>query len=460
VRSRILVVVGLLVLAIAAGRDLTRLHHAAPWQNMVDLSAFYCAGSATLHRQDPYEAASLRTCEHALNRGDSWSDPEYVVPAPLPPYDLPFYALLSIGSYDLAKVLICLLIAAAVFVAAFGLADLGVPLAAGLAALSLADGFVGMYLGQIYPVTIALVVFAAAAAQREKYAVAGILAALTLIQPQLGAAVCLSLFIWMPRARVALALAAVALCAAGIVTVGANGFLEWATRVIPAQASAEVYFWGQYSLTNVLASAGVPPPYALFAGSISFAGMLVLAVWLSKRLMERTGSNAYLVLVPAALCVIGGTYVHLPEIAAAIPLALVLTSSTQSATERWPILIPSILLMIPWPFTQAIKALFFSCMLAVAIVLVAFKTGAREGLVLFAATAAAAYLIALNTPPPLVPVAVAGVSHGVHAVLASSSVLSIPADPLREIAKVPTWIGLLWLLLVVWRAGGRTPVSA
>ena len=297
-------------------------------------------------------------------------------------------------------------------------------------------------------------VFAAAAAQRKNFAVAGVLAALTLIQPQVGSAVCLTLFIWMPRARVALIAAAVALCVAGILTVGAYGFVEWATRVIPAQASAEVYFWGQYSLTNVLASAGVPSQFALLAGSVSFAGMLLLGVWLSRRLAARTGSNAYFVLVPAALCVIGGTYVHLPEIAAAIPLALVLTRSTQGAAQRWPILIPSILLMIPWPFTQAIKALFFSCMLAVAIVLVAFKAGAREGLVLFAAAAAGAYLIALNTPPPLVPVAAAGLSHGVHAVLASSAVLSIPADPLREIAKVPTWIGLLWLLVVVWRAGG------
>jgi hypothetical protein len=91
-------------------------------------------------------------------------------------------------------------------VAALALADIGIPFAAALAALALADGFVGMFLGQVYPFTIALLALTAAALRRERDAAAGLFAALTLVQPQIGVPVCLSLLVWgSARSRVALA---------------------------------------------------------------------------------------------------------------------------------------------------------------------------------------------------------------------------------------------------------------
>lgn len=430
-RTRAAVTVGLILLAIAAGVDLTRLHGAAPWRNMIDLPVFYCAGSAVVQRRDPYALEPVRSCEHRLNRGVAWENPAYVMPAPVPPYAFPPYAVLSTIDYRAAKAVIGVSIAAAVFVAALALADLGIPFAAALAALALADGYVGVFLGQIYPFTIALLALAAASLRRERYALAGVFAALTLVQPQIGIPICLSSFLWAPRTRLSLAASGCVLGVAGLAAVGPHGFLEWATRVIPEQARNEVFFWGQYSLTSVLAALGVGAGTALAAGSLSFVVMLVVATWLAKRLADALHAREYVVLVPPALCVIGGSYVHVASIAAAIPLALALAQSAPAARAGWRVVVPLILLAIPWPFAQAVKALFFSCLLVSAVVVVALRVTAREAIALLAATAAGLYAIALHTPAAVPLEAVAG-----------------SVDPFREIAKLPTWAGLLWLLVL------------
>ena len=88
-RWRVVIALGLLLVAIAAGVDLSRLRGAAPARNAVNLSIFYCAGNAVLHRRNPYAPETIGPCEHRLNAGGSWNDPAYVMPAPLPPYAFP-----------------------------------------------------------------------------------------------------------------------------------------------------------------------------------------------------------------------------------------------------------------------------------------------------------------------------------------------------------------------------------
>ncbi|HEY5427147.1 MAG TPA: glycosyltransferase 87 family protein [Candidatus Tumulicola sp.] len=440
---RIVIAIGLLSLAIAAGFDLSRLRGAAPARNMIDLSIFYCAGRAVLHRQNPYALESIRPCEHRLSHGPAWNDPAYVMPAPLPPFAFPPYAALSRLDYGAAKGVAGVAIAAAVVVAALALADIGIPFAAALAALALADGFVGLFLGQVYPFTIALLALTAAALRRERDGLAGFFAALTLIQPQIGIPICVSLLIWAARARIALAAWAVALTIAGVSIVGIGAFVQWATQVIPGEARAEVFFWGQYSLTSVLASLGVGTGTALLAGSASFVVMLAVATLLAKRLAERLHAREYLVLVPPALCVIGGTFVHLASMAAAIPLALALTIAPAYSTSRWRVLAPLLLLAIPWPFAQAVKALFFSCVLVAAVILVSLRANARAGTALLLATAAGVYLIALATPPPA-PIAIVAGS----------------VDPWRELAKLPSWIGLIALLAAAIKVAARNAAPA
>ncbi len=438
-KGRIALTIGLLVLGIAAGYDASRLRGAAPAKHMVDLSIFYCAGSAVLHRQDPYALETIRACEHRLNGGGAWNEPAYVMPAPLPPFAFPPYALLSTLEYGTAKTVVVGLIAAAVVVAALALADIGIPFAAALAALALADGFVGMFLGQVYPFTIALLALTAAALRRERDAAAGLFAALTLVQPQIGVPVCLSLLVWgSARSRVALAAWACVLGVVGALVVGASGFAQWATQVIPGEARAEVFFWGQYSLTSVLANLGADPRTALLVGSVSFVVMLALGTWLAGRLARRLRAPEYLVLVPAAVCAIGGSFVHLAAMAAAIPLALALSVLPGASGARWRVLAPLILLAVPWPFAQAVKALFFACVFVAAVMLVALRANPREGITLVLATAVGVYFIALHTPAPAPSVIAAG-----------------NLDWSREIAKIPSWIGLIGLLVAALDASAR-----
>ena len=436
-RWRVVIALGLLLVAIAAGVDLSRLRGAAPARNAVDLSIFYCAGNAVLHRRNPYAPETVGPCEHRLNAGGSWNDPAYVMPAPLPPYAFPPYALLSTLDYGTAKPVVFGSIAVAVVVAAFALADIGVPFAAALAALALADGFVGMFLGQLYPFTIALLALTAAALRRDRNALAAFCGALTLVQPQIGVPICLSLFIWVSRTRIGLVVWAGVLAIVGTLAVGIPAFVQWATQVLPAEARGEVFFWGQYSFTSVLADLGASPQIALLSGSLTFVVMLAFSLWLARRLAVKLRAPQYFALVPPALCVVGGTFVHLAAMGAAIPLALALVAPP-AARARWYAVAPLILLMIPWPFAQAVKALFFGCILAVAVVLLSLRVGVREGIGLWLATAAGLYLIALHPPPPAPLVVAAG-----------------SADAWRELAKLPTWAGLIGLLAVALKAASK-----
>ena len=65
--GRVVVIVALTLLAIAAVRDFARLGDALPWRQLYDFSDFYCGGSALDARADPYRYESLRGSEHRVN---------------------------------------------------------------------------------------------------------------------------------------------------------------------------------------------------------------------------------------------------------------------------------------------------------------------------------------------------------------------------------------------------------
>jgi hypothetical protein len=175
---------------------------------------------------------------------------------------------------------------------------------------------------------------------------------------------------------------------------------------------------------------------AIALGTLSFVLMLALSIWLAKRLAEQRNQPAYLIALPPALCLLGGAYVHLAAMAAAIPLALLFAQSDTNDKRSYAV-VPLLLLSIPWPLAQAMKALFFSSLFVVVVQLVCLRVDVRRGLVLGSATAALLYLIALQTPPPL----------------PTSTPFPPSADPLRFVAKLPTWAALIGLLAMSLRAG-------
>ncbi|HEY3675241.1 MAG TPA: hypothetical protein VGK84_04565 [Candidatus Tumulicola sp.] len=421
-RTIVLIVVAL-VLCAGAVRDLLRLNGAAPDRNMVDLSVFYCAGNALRSGENPYDPATIRDCEHRVDRGPAWSNPQYVMYAPLPPYGFVPYEALSRLPFGAAKFVILALIAVAVVVTAFALRSVGVPLYPALAALALSDGFIGMYLGQLYPVTIALVALGAAALHRNKYALAGIAGAATLVQPQIGVFVWCALAIWVSRARVALAVSTAIILSIGGIAAGPRSFFTWVTVAVPLQAAGEVHFWGQYSLTALLGQFGIPVSLAMAAGTVSTVVMLAVALYLAKALTRPLRSNAAIVLVPAACSVVGGSYVHLGAIAVALLAALLVVASDPRRS-----IVPAALLCVPWPFVQDIKALFLSAVVVLAVVLFGLRGLTKQAIVVFLMVVASMYVLELYPPPDV-------------ALGATSSI-----DWWRMIAKIPTFAALLILL--------------
>ena len=135
----------------------------------------------------------------------------------------------------------------------------------------------------------------------------------------------------MPKTRLTLAVAFAALAALSLVVLGPGVNLEYFTSVLPAHALSEVTRDTQLSLTAVLTAIHVSPDAAVRAGTLWYAAMLVIGILAAGLLAKRTRNAAYLVCVPPAFAVFGGTFIHVTQIAAAIPRRAALGGQRQRA---------------------------------------------------------------------------------------------------------------------------------
>jgi hypothetical protein len=102
---------------------------------------------------------------------------------------------------------------------------------------------------------------------------------------------------------------------------------EYFARVLPVQAATEgLEFSRQYGLSALLHQAGLAPGLALALGSASYVLAVALGAGLARRAASGLGAVAAIAFVPAAAALVGGTYGHITQMAAAIPLALLLCS--------------------------------------------------------------------------------------------------------------------------------------
>ena len=78
---------------------------------------------------------------------------------------------------------------------------------------------------------------------------------------------------------------------------------------------------------------------ALHVAWVEYVAVLVAGVLLGGVLANRLGLREALVVVPAAAAVLGGTYLHVFQLAAALPCALVLAARVPAARvprgSRW-----------------------------------------------------------------------------------------------------------------------------
>jgi hypothetical protein len=458
--SRGVLLVALALLAAAALRDVARLGDALPWRQLYDFAEFYCAGAALDAGADPYRYEPLHRCEHAVDTGSIYrNDPARVTPAPLPPYDFPPLMLAARLSYGTARQFDAVAIVAAVIAAIVAMGAL-VPLEATALAMLLPAGYVLLNAGQVVPFALAALVFCGLALARGRDAFAGVLGALVTVEPHLGLPVCIALLLWLPRSRAPLVATAVVLLAIGASTVGIATTFEYVSRVLPAQAAAEIAHPYQYSLTYLLSTLRVPASAALFVGDASYAAMLVVGVWLGRRLRERLARPEMVVFVPAAFSVVGGPYVHMVDLPFAIPAALVF-ACTLRGNARQIAAIALCLLAVPWILVWITKKLFLAALFVVAALLLRLRTSAFVSFATFGGVCAAIYLLELAPPAPLT-----GRTPGTFTAtdLADTAwiayVKELPQASLTWLAvKVPTWAALATLVAVCFAAAREPGIS-
>jgi hypothetical protein len=319
-----------------------------PTSIFTDFNAFYCAGSALDRGADPYRVEPLAACERAPRASFlSRASENLAIPAPLPPYALAPFALLARLPYAAAATLWLSLLLAALAATIVALRRLtGLPVSAVIAAVSLGDGYAAVVLGQIAPLAIAAIAVATLWADRERYPAAACAAALAMIEPHVGLPGCLALFLWAPRTRLPLLGLGLLFCAASAWAGGVRLNLEYALSVLPAHAAAEVVNEKQYSLTYVLNRLGVGEGLALRIGDVSYLAMTAFGVALAPLLARQTGSRGFLVAFPSAMALIGGPFVHIIQMPAAVPATLLLYARLPA--YRGVLLCALLGLAVPW----------------------------------------------------------------------------------------------------------------
>ncbi len=217
--------------------------------------------------------------------------------------------------------------------------------------------------------------------------------------------------------------------------------------MIPAHALSEVSRDNQYSLSTILAALGVPDATAALIGGISYVIALAAGVFVALRLARRYEEPALVLLVPAAFSLLGGSFVHAEEIAAAVPAALVLFQRS-GARSQW-LFAASLLLAVPWTLSTS-AALLLAPLFPVAYLTYAlWRNDAR----LMIVTAFAAYVVilglfALYAAPHVQPLPRPHLYPPIDPRLAEASwrqfVLgNVTNRPVMWLLRLPTWTGLI-----------------
>jgi len=349
----------------SSAMGLVRPGIATPVTNPADFRAFYCAARTLGEGRDPYLTEPLRSCEQASARafGLRMFD-GLVLPAPLPPYALAVLIPLARLDFRVASPLwlfVSLVAFAASCVLAARLARR--PTAVTTLALLGPLAYVSLPLGQIMPAVVALLCGAALALRARRSWLAASLCALATVEPHVVIPACIAAFISCSRTRAAFVLCGCCAVLASLWFGGPILIAEYGARVVPLHALSQVDdFPIQYSLTAVARALGASTYNALLAGSISYAILVALGIVVSQRLARHFRDDAFIVLVPPAFAVLGGTFVHLAQIAVAAPALLLLASHLPRRTPaRGFAIAASIALAVPWstvanesPFANAI----------------------------------------------------------------------------------------------------------
>jgi len=342
------VAAGLLALALFLGRDALggRVYLD---RNVYNWNVWYCGAEAVAEHRDPYRVEPLRTCEHRV-RGASFEQPWAVIPMPLPGYSLALLWPLLALPFLAGKAVWIAIVLAALGLSAWCTARLtGLWFPAVLLIFAPAIGVLNLTYGGLEPIGIAALCAAALALERGRPGLCGALCVAAMIEPHVGLPAVAAVFVLVPRSRLAIVLGAAVLGGLTVALLGWAGVIEYVWGVLPEQSAGEALISvSQYGLTHVLHVAGVAARIATTLGSLWYLGAIALGVAAAARICARFGRSGAIVLVPVAVSLFGGLYVHNHQITAALPGALLL--ATLPLQRRWLALAAVALLAFPWEF--------------------------------------------------------------------------------------------------------------
>jgi hypothetical protein len=433
---------------------------------MGDFRAFYCAARVTAHHDNPYHSEPLRACEASSGgRGFMARNPGVTIPAPLPGYVIGALVPLALLPFRVAALVWVALLVAAWLLGVVALSKFAsAPWEVALAATSLALGALSLAFGEVVPIAVAGICGAAYFAQQARWRAAAICSAVAMVEPHLGLSVCIALVAFAPPSRVTLLVALVALGAFSLIVLGPAANIEYLTSVLPAHALSEATRDTQYSLTAVLTALGIPVLAAAKAGALWYLGMLAAGTLVAGRLARQTKNAACLACVPPAFAVFGGTFIHITQIAAAIPAALLLAENAREHYKNLAV-VALLLLSVPWGWVVS-PALILGPVFPVAYLAWRYWSSSISAVLLAGILAAIAILslanlyavhglhLAAPASAPVIDSRLPEASWSAYSRRTSSASIASWA------VRIPSWSGLILLLTLLTLAAREVEVRA
>jgi hypothetical protein len=360
-----------------------------------DFGVFYCAGATHDAGGKPYLWADLDRCGNGAQKpvDDDMLTGSHRWPAPLPGYEVALFGIVADAlpyvQASYAWLAICTL---ALLVAIFCISEVaGVSPLIVFAALAFPMFRTCLYWGQLPALFVAFISIAAYAINRRQYTMAALAAACTLVEPHLGIPTCLAMLCWIPQCRTALLACCAALAAISLATLGVAGNYEYVHTILPLHVGAEVPFPAQLSLAWLLYVFGVNESVAVRIAELSYYVMIAFALYVTRKLPA-----IYVPIVPAALVVIGGPFIHINQVEVATVAALVFAGRKKTPLAWSAVAMLSVLwYALPW-IGHRFNTAQLACALVVAVI-TAYGFRAQRPVVRWTSTAAAPAIYMLLT---------------------------------------------------------------
>ena len=350
----------LLALTAAALPALTTRGEDGPITNPTDFRAFYCAGVAIDVGRDPYRTQPMWGCQRDVLRSYGLIiDDRHVLPAPLPPYGLALFALIARLPFSAASPMWLLLGIGAVITTIAAVQRLS-RLSLAVTALSLiaAEGWASLVIGQVVPFVVCALAAAALALRERRYGLAAGLTTFAMIEPHVALPVVAALAFAVPAMRRPLAIGLLLLGTLSLVAVGPAVCWEYVTQVLPLHSRSEVTnYEAQYSLSSLLWLLGAGVGVAVTIAELSYAALVAAAAVLARGIAQRYRDDAFIVTTPLAFALAGGPFMHIHQIAAALPFALMLLGHVRvPRAARVAQIAALIALAVPWQTVAEVPA--------------------------------------------------------------------------------------------------------